>query len=545
MKHWQALTTKADDTSIDFLWGLVGLLMALGLFGMDLGRLPLRDWDEGTVAQVAREIWRSAPGSLTWLHPTLGGVPYLNKPPLVHWLIALAYQVGGVNEAMTRLPGAVLSAVSVPLLYAIARELFPQRRGAIFSAAIYLTLLPVVRHGRLAMLDGAALCFFCFLVWSTLRSRRDLRYSLGIGIGFGLLCLTKGLLALLLGAIALLFLAWDTPRLLTSLYLWSGVLLGSFPALAWYAAQWHHYGATFTETHLIHQSAQRVWTSVEANGGPPWYYLLELLKYPWPWLLFWISSWKSLWQNRNLGAAKLILVWTGFYLAAISLMGTKLPWYILPVYPALALATGWRLAEVWQDADWTGMPSDWPRHYSPIWQVGLVLLAAGGWGAVVYYGWGSSRVDGHLVAALVLFACTFTLAGWRVTRRDGQFIGVLLWGTYVSLLLFVTSDSWIWELNEDYPVKPVAEMILMKTDPNVPIYTSHPYNRPSLNFYSDRQILPADIAQLQQHWQDPQPYLLVQNTTLQQLKLERVRILGSAEGWELVAKDRSAVMDGQ
>jgi 4-amino-4-deoxy-L-arabinose transferase-like glycosyltransferase len=538
MKHWQALNTRTREAGVDVLWGLGWLLSAIVLFGVDLGTLPLRDWDEGTVAQVAREIWRAPPGSLTWLHPLLGGVPYLNKPPLVHWSISLAYRMGGVNEAMTRLPGAMLSAASVPLLYAIARELFPGRRIAIFSAAIYLTLLPVVRHGRLAMLDGAALCFFCLLVWFALRSRRDLRYSLGVGIGFGLLCLTKGLLAVLLGSIVVLFLAWDTPRLLTSLYLWLGVLLGSFPALAWYAAQWQHYGATFTETHLIQQSARRVWTSVEANAGFPGYYLLELLKYPWPWLLFWVSSWKFVWQNRNLSASKLILVWTGFYLAAISLMGTKLPWYVLPVYPALALATGWRLGEVWQDADWTGTPRDVPSPYPIVWRVGMGVLAVAGWGAVAYYSWGTTSVDRHLVAALLVFAIAFTIAGWQVARRNAQFLLVLLWGTYISLLLFVTSDSWIWELNEDYPVKPVAEMILMNTDPNVPVYTSHPYNRPSLNFYSDRQILPAELPQLQQHWQDPQPYLLVQPATREQLKLEGVQILGTAEGWELVTRDR-------
>lgn len=538
MKHWQALKIRDRDARIEILWGLGFLLSAIVLFSVDLGTLPLRDWDEGTVAQVAREIWRSPPGSLTWLHPTLGGTPYLNKPPLMHWSIALAYRIGGVNEAMTRLPGAMLAALSIPLLYAIARELFLQRRFAIFSAAIYLTLLPVVRHGRLAMLDGAALCFFCVLVWCALRSRRDLRYSLGVGIGFGLLCLTKGLLAILLGSIVVLFLAWDTPRLLTSLYLWSGLLLGSFPALAWYAAQWQHYGVTFTETHLIRQSAQRVWTSVEANAGPPWYYLLELLKYPWPWLLFWISSWKFVWQNRNLSASKLILVWTGLYLAAISLMGTKLPWYVLPIYPAFALAVGWRLGEVWRDADWTGMPRDEPSSYPIVWRVGMGVLAVAGWGAVAYYAWATTPVDRHLVAALLVFAIAFTIAGWQVARRDAQFLLVLLWGTYVSLLLFVTSDGWIWEVNEDYPVKPVAEMILMNTDPARPIYTSHPYNRPSLNFYSDRQVIPAEISQLQEHWQDAKPYLLVQSATLEELRLTGVKSLGSAAGWQLVTRDR-------
>ena len=139
---------------------------------------------------------------------------------------------------MARLAPAMLTAISVPLLYAIGRELFLQRLSAIFSALAYLTLLPVVRHGRLAMLDGAVLCFLLMMVLCVLRSRRNLRYALGAGIGFGLICLTKGvLLGLLLGAIAFFFLLWDTPRLLTSRYLWTGFAIGIFPVIAWYTAQ--------------------------------------------------------------------------------------------------------------------------------------------------------------------------------------------------------------------------------------------------------------------------------------------------------------------
>ncbi len=66
---------------IDQLWTLGLLLASVLLFGVNLGNLPLRDWDEGTVAQVAREIWRAPDGSLTWLYPTINNVPYLNKPP--------------------------------------------------------------------------------------------------------------------------------------------------------------------------------------------------------------------------------------------------------------------------------------------------------------------------------------------------------------------------------------------------------------------------------------------------------------------------------
>ncbi len=547
---------RSRDKWVEWLW-IVGLLLAAVLLcSINLGGLALRDWDEGTVAQVARDIWRAPSGSGRWLYPTLGGEPYLNKPPLMHWLIALAYSVGGVNEWTSRLPGAMLTAISVPLLYCIGREIFAQRQSAIFSALIYLTMLPVVRHGRLAMLDGGVLCFLLLMMWCLLRSRRDWRYCLGFGISFGLICFTKGIVGLLLGAIAVLFLFWDTPRLLTSWYLWTGIFIGSVPVALWYAAQWLHYGHSFISQGFVDQSWRRVWASVEAHGGPPWYYILEIFKYTWPWLLFLPQVLAKTWENRNLSWAKLVLVWSGVYLLVISLMATKLPWYVLPIYPAVALAGGVQLAEVW---NWRTRES-----YPRAWVVVLAVLGMGAIAGSLYLGpevvtWGrgqatmqSSCVFGHtngscnpwgaakdweLQLILAAVAGTMTMAAILAARGDRQFILILFWGSYVSLLLLMTSHHWVWELAEAYPVKPVAAIIQRGTPAGQEIYTSYPYGRPSLNFYSDRHIIPATASELQQHWQqDPQAYFLLDQSSRQHLRLKSVNLVGTAEGWTLIAK---------
>jgi 4-amino-4-deoxy-L-arabinose transferase-like glycosyltransferase len=526
-KSW----SRRAERWVEWLW-IVGLLLAAMLiFGINLGGLPLRDWDEGTVAQVAREIWRSPIGYMRWLYPTLGGEPYFNKPPLMHLLIALAYSVGGVNEWTSRLPGAMLTAISVPLLYSIGREIFPQRLPAIFASLIYLTMLPVVRHGRLAMLDGAVVCFFLLMMLCLLRSRRNLRYCLGVGIGFGLICLTKGILGVLLGAIALVFLLWNTPRLLTSWYMWVGILIGTFPVVLWYGAQWLHYGHSFTDKAIVNQSLQRIWASVDERGGPPWYYVLEILKYAWPSLGFLPQGLGKTWENRNWGWAKLVLVWSGVYLLAISVMETKLPWYVLPIYPAVALVTGVQLAEVW----------NWPHSGSyprPIIAF-LTLLAIVSWVGSLYFNPWSPASDSEVQLILTAVAGTMTLAAVLAAQGDRQFLLILFWGMYVSLLLLMTSRHWIWELAEAYPVKPVAAMIHSSTPIGQKVYTSYPYGRPSLNFYSDRQIIPAAANELQHYWQqNPQPYLLLDESTLGNLKLESVKQFGTAEGWTLITKIR-------
>ncbi|MEG3881564.1 glycosyltransferase family 39 protein [Microcoleus sp. herbarium7] len=543
-------TSRLTDKSADKLWMLAFLLAAVLIFGLNLGGAALRDWDEGIAAQVSREIWG---GKLNWLYPTIGQTPYLNKPPLVHWLIGLCFAVGGVSELTARLVPAMLTAASVPLLYAIGRELFLRRSIAIFSALVYLTLLPVVRHGRLAMLDGAVLCFLLAAMWCLLRSRRDLRYALGAGIGFGLICLTKGvMLGMLLGAIGFCFLVWDTPRLLTSGYLWGGLAIGTLPVAAWYFAQWLHYGQDFINTNLVSQSFRRISEPVGNHKGPPWYYLLEILESAWPWQLFYLQGLRLSWENRSFAGSKLILVWSGVYLLAISVMNTKLPWYVLPVYPAFALAVGSYFAEVWEQMelpeDTVKQPASYEAeqpfdavsclpHPAILGLLGAVAAA----GCAYFGGWlrfgGSGAIERDLQLMLMFAALTLIISAVLLHRKDRQFLLVLIWGTYVSLLVFVASDNWVWELAEDYPVKPIAEIVRTGTPIGQQVFTSHRLPRPSLNFYSNRQVIVADAPTLKQKWQTlPQPYFLLEKPVLKHLGLQNAEVVKTAEDWVLVTR---------
>lgn len=515
------------------------LIAALALYTIALGNLPLRDWDEGTVAQVAREIWRASPGSLAWLYPTVHGEPYLNKPLLMHWLIAATYHLGGVHEWTSRLPSALLTACSVPLLYGIGREVFMRRSPALFAALIYLTMLPVVRHGRLAMLDGAVVCFFLLTMWCVLRSRRDPRWALGIGVGLGLIALTKGIIAILLGAIAITFLLWDSPRLLRSLYLWLGIFLGVIPALLWYTAQWMHYGEVFLKTHLMTQSFNRVVESVENNSGPPWYYLLEILKYGWPWLLFVPPAFQMAWRNRTLSWAKLVLVWTIGYLGVISIMSTKLPWYVLPVYPAIALAAAVPLSQIWQKSS-VLTDGERPTDIPLAWPLLIGLIGIVGWLGSLYFGLFSVPPERDLQLTLGAVGLTMTVATVLLLQRDRQFVIILLWGMYVSLLGLMVSHHWVWELAEDYPVKPVAAMVQQYSEPEQVIYTSHPHNRPSLNFYSDRQVLAVSDQRLRQQWQrNSDPRFLVDRNAMKRLKLPQADILDTVDSWVMLKRKQA------
>ena len=514
---------------------LLGLLIAaLIIYLVGLGNLPLRDWDEATIAQVAKEISQTPLEQLRWLFPSLWGDPYLNKPPLIHSLIGLTYHFWGINEANTRLIPAFFTALSVPLLYLLGREIFPARLPALLSALIYLTFLPVVRHGRLAMLDGAVLCFEILMFVGLLRSRRDLRWSLGAGLGFALLCLTKGIMGLLLAGIGLIFLLWDTPRLLTSAYFWSGWLLGATPAFAWYTAQFWHYEREFLDS-LFVQQLKRVSDDLDNHRGPFWYYLLEILKYSWPWLIFSVWGLRLARQEYLYSWAKLLLVWTGVYLPVVSVMATKLPWYILPIYPALALAAGYALAQV------GNLPID--RPYNPIWSIilGIIGVGAGLLALIAYFPGNFAPIEPlHPLILLTLLSLSLTMVTTAIllARRSEQFIVVLLWGMLVSLFIFVNSPLWIWELNENFSVKPVASLVQKYVPADHPVYIAFAYERPSLNFYSGRRVFPLAAEELINHWQShKQPYLIIDRQTKEATDLGGLKVIGSTDsGWFLVTK---------
>jgi 4-amino-4-deoxy-L-arabinose transferase-like glycosyltransferase len=359
-----------------------------------------------------------------------------------------------------------------------------------------------------------------------------LRWCLGIGISLSLIGLTKGIMAILLGGIVFAFLAWNTPRLFRSFYFWGGLILGCLPVLGWYGLQWSYHQQAFVETAVVSQSFSRLWRAVDNNSGPPWYYFIRLLHFL-PWLIFALYGLYLAWQNQIWSWAKLVLLWSSIYFVAVSVMSTKLPWYILPIYPALALAAGAMITEVLR------YPNQFSyRWYWAMWGGLLILLGGIAGGASIYYGFfvaNSSKALGIICFAVGL---TTSVSGGLLLRRDRQFINILTWGMYVSLLMLVSSPYWLWELNEAYPVKPVAMLIQDQVPESATIYTSFPYERPSLNFYAEQRVIPATQEELQKHWEEnSSTYLLVDEKTLQQLRLDEGswRRYQAPPNWNLIA----------
>jgi hypothetical protein len=206
-------------------------------------------------------------------------------------------------------------------------------------------------------------------------------------------------------------------------------------------------------------------------------------------------------------------------------MRTKLPWYILPVYPFFSLAVGAYLAEIVQNND-----QFYPKILGILLLVGS-LASLGG----VYFSIKTNNFQ--LLTLSILIGITFALSYVNFIQNNCNFIFTLFVGLYLSLGMFVISDLWIWELNESFPVKPVAALIQKNTPPNTVVYTSYAYSRTSLDFYSDRQVIAQNLEELKKS-AAISFYFLLDPLTLEKLNLNKYKILGNAQDFILIKKSR-------
>jgi 4-amino-4-deoxy-L-arabinose transferase-like glycosyltransferase len=204
-------------------------LLTLCLWLPGLGNLPLRDWDEGRVATVAR--------STTGLLPMKWQRSYLNKPPGLHWPMGQLIRSTGGQEMVVRLLPALFSSLAIPLIVLLRRSLGGQGReqSALLSGIVLMTLLPMARHGRLAMLDGTLLSSSLLLWWGWLGCRQSFGRALLAGLACSGILLLKPPAILGFGAIALLA---GGSSLHPRGRRWLSFILGLLPGVSWHLWHW-------------------------------------------------------------------------------------------------------------------------------------------------------------------------------------------------------------------------------------------------------------------------------------------------------------------
>ena len=486
---------------------LIGLLllwlMACMLALVGLGALPLRDFDEGIVARVAFEL--SQKQGLDGLLPTLWNLPYLNKPPGLHWLIAAAIQLSNnarsslaeiPSNTLVRLVPALLSTLVVPLGGLVQWRIRPNDRTASLStAAILLTLMPVARHGRLAMLDGSqlsAMALLWFLLLSIDRSPIDRWRALGAGLISSGMLLLKAPLLLPAAAAALIPILWGNELRRWwrwPLAAWLGA--GLIPGLAWHL--WHGLQRGAGALWLWGgDGAGRVLFDAGEGSDLGWKVpVIEILEGGWPWLVLLPFAIAWAWRERHSRWGKWTLGTQAVLVMAILPLKTQLPWYSHPLWLPFALLCGAPLAWLIHRNDLVCPPGAQILKRVPFFWlslgIALVLFGLSGASGLV--------ITLHPYSGIALAAGVgWSIGGWLLVRssKEQRRWGTisLIAGSVAALSLLMGSSLWLWELNENWQVQPVAQLAARAKGAMVVIEGSD--ERPSLNWYAGQRIQALD-----------------------------------------------------
>jgi len=297
--------------------------------------LPLTDPDEVFYAGTAKEMLES--GSL--LTPVLFGEPNFEKPPLAYWLLMASFRAFGVHAASARLVPALFGLLGVLATYLFARRFVPAGTAAL--AALLLATGMLYLGQSIALLTDMvfsvliAVSLYAFYLWFA--SRRQAFLHL-FGVALALAVLTKGPVGFVIALVAIvLFLrvAGDNAALRRFLvHPWW--LVFAAIAVPWYAYATAAYGRAFTWEFFVHDNWHRILRAEHTNLDTVWFYPALMVIGVFPWTAFLAYLGGSFRKHRAL--VLFLASWVLATWAVFALAHSKLPSYILPLFPAVAIA---------------------------------------------------------------------------------------------------------------------------------------------------------------------------------------------------------------
>jgi 4-amino-4-deoxy-L-arabinose transferase-like glycosyltransferase len=313
------------------LRGLPALLGAYLLYLYGLSSVGLLGPDEPRYAAIGREM------ALTgdWITPRLWGSPWFEKPALLYWLTASAFNLGLGDDLAPRLPVALLSLAFLAFFFRRMRSWF-NPDDALRSTLILGTSAGWIAMSQVGVTDVPLAVTFsaAMLVGFRLVESESPSIPTAVLSGslFGLAVLAKGLVPLVLALPLVVWILYRR-RFLHLLALGTAMLAIAGP---WYALCYARNGWPFIEELFIRHHFSRLASPSLQHVQPFWFYAPVLAGLLFPWWPLLPSLFRRVSSPRHLFLV-LWLAW-GFLFFSVSL--NKLPAYLLPLMPAAAALLG-------------------------------------------------------------------------------------------------------------------------------------------------------------------------------------------------------------
>jgi 4-amino-4-deoxy-L-arabinose transferase-like glycosyltransferase len=477
-------------------------LLLVALWGLgclpNLGAPTLWDIDEGLNAEAAREMVQSG----NYVVPTFNYKLRSAKPVLLYWLQAGSYHLLGVNETAARLPSALAALLAVLATYEFGRVMFGLR-AALLSGIILATSVSVLGAAHFANPDALLLAFttltlgFYYLYYQT----RRFWWLHAAAVACGLAVLAKGPVGILLpGAVVFLFLLWQRQlSRLIDLHLGEGVLIFLLVAVPWYAWVGVETKGQFLREFWFMHHLDRVDTALEKHSGSPFYYVVALAGGLFPWSIFLgpslFHTWRRLrWGGDDVAAVRLLALWFVVCFGVFTYAETKLPNYILPLYPAAALLTAWAL-ERWRAGEFAV-----PGWIHAVSLSILALVGVGTTAAALVYG---GAVEGPRglpfvfpdlarwawVGALPLTGAV--IGGWLLARGRREAFLAAVTASSAGFVFCVTGGA-LAALDDHKASRYLAASLPADHEYREIRVGAYCYDRPSMVFYCRREVRRLD-----------------------------------------------------
>jgi len=321
----------------------------IGLIGAALYSRPPIPIDETRYLSVAWEMWHNG----DFLVPHINGVPYSHKPPLLFWLIDLAWAVFGVHEFVARMVAPIFGLLSTFLTIRFAEKLWPEL--SYLGRTIPYVMLGMLiwsLYSSLTMFDTLLTTFvlLCLMsIYSAAKLQQPVWKWLQAGFFLGLGILAKGpVIFVYVLPVVVLAPFWSKGGTTSWLKWYAGgllaMVLGIGIALCWALPAASAGGKEYADAILLHQTAGRVVHSFAHSRPFYWYLALcPLLFFPW---IFWLPAWRPTRTQWHEPATRFCLIVAGAALLFLSLISGKQIHYVLPVMPVVALLISRNLANM-------------------------------------------------------------------------------------------------------------------------------------------------------------------------------------------------------
>lgn len=412
------------DKHLDLLITAALAILCYVMFFHQLGGIGLIGPDEPRYAAVAREMFLTG----DYVTPRLHGEPWFEKPVLMYWLAAAGYGIFGISEQGARFPSTLSAVVSIFLVYWCGRRLWSRTAGFL-AAVILVTSIGFFSFARAASMDmlltaslTMALVFFLAGYNDVTTARRWWFYACYASLGLGVLA--KGPIAFVLPALALgTFLIYQ--RKWSEWKTWhpEGILAALAVALPWYVACTWTNGMEFIDVFVVNQNFQRFVSSIHGHERPFYFFVPVLLLLSFPWTFLLIPA-----LGRRLGKNELIMAaWAAVPFVVFSFSGSKLPGYILPMLPPIALLCARELQQ-------TGSRAFKVAVFAEAATMAFIGVAFGLYGNLL-------NVDPHvsgLLIAIVTFALAAILVAVGVWLTPAFLAGVN--AVAIVLIVFVATN---------------------------------------------------------------------------------------------------------